>query len=307
MSVSEAQGTSALAALSDGLATAVEIAGRSVVRVDGRRRQSASGIIWSADGLIVTASHVVERDEDVKIGLPDGSTVDAKLVGRDPGTDLALLRAEKAVGTPIGKSTAARAGQLALIVARPFEGIMTSLGVVAAVGGAVRTVRGKLDGLIWTDATFYPGFSGAPLVDATGSLVGVATSRFGGGQGTGAAIPLSVVETSIAALLSHGRIKQGFLGVGSQPIALPAALAQKLGRGEGSSALLIVSVEPDGPAEKAGFIVGDLLAALDGQAVANTDELRDLLSPERVGKTVTASIVRGGEPRDLSVTIGERS
>ena len=307
MSVEQNSGLSALAALSDGLATAVEIAGASVVRVDARRRQAASGIVWSADGVIVTADHVLERDEDLKVGLPDGRTVAATIVGRDPGTDLAVLRADAAGLAPIGRGAAPRAGQLALVVARPYGGVMTSLGVVSAVSGPIRTMRGRLDGLLWTDAMFYPGFSGAPLIDASGSAVGIATSRFGGGQGTGVAIPLDVVDRVIGALVSHGRVARGFLGIGSQPVALPAQLAGKLGRGEGASALLVVSVEPNGPADAAGFIVGDLLVELDGQPVADTDDLRDLLTPERVGKAATARVVRGGEPRELSVTIGERA
>lgn len=307
MSVEHSSGLSALATLSDGLAAAVEQAGTSVVRVDARRRQSASGIVWSADGVIVTADHVLERDEDLKVELPDGRTVAATIAGRDPSTDLAVLRADGAGLTPIGRGAAPRAGQLALIVGRPYGGIMTSLGVVSAVSGPIRTMRGRLDSLIWTDAMFYPGFSGAPLVDATGSAAGIATSRFGGGQGAGVAIPLEVVDRVVGALLSHGRVTRGFLGIGSQPIALPAQIAGRLGGGERESALMIVSVEPNGPADKAGFIVGDLLVELDGQQVADTDDLRDLLSPERVGKTLTARVVRGGEPRELSVTIGERA
>ena len=307
MTTEQSSGQSALVALSDGLAAAVEAAGASVVRVDARRRQAASGIVWSADGVIVTADHVLERDEDLKVGLPDGRTVSAMLVGRDPGTDLAVLRADAAGLTPIGRGATPRAGQLALVVARPYGGVMTSLGVVSAVSGPIRTMRGRLDGLLWTDAMFYPGFSGAPLVDATGSAVGIATSRFGGGQGTGVAIPLDVVERVAGALLSHGRVARGFLGIGSQPVALPDRLAQSIGRGERESALLVVGVEPNGPADAAGFIVGDLLVELDGQRIADTDDLRDLLIPERVGKAVAARVVRGGEPRELRVTIGERA
>ena len=307
MSVEHNSGLAALAALSDGLAAAVEKAGASVVRVDARRRQAASGVVWSADGIVVTADHVLERDEDVKLGLPDGRTVAATVVGRDPGTDLAVLRADGGGLTSIGRGAAPRAGQLALVVARPYGGVMTSLGVVSAVGGPVRTMRGRLDGLVWTDAMFFPGFSGAPLVDASGSAVGIATSRFGGGQGTGVAIPLDVVDRVAAALARHGRVARGYLGIGSQPVALPAQIAAKLGRGEGERALLVVSVEPNGPAEQAGFIVGDLLVELDGQRVSDTDDLRDLLTPERVGIAATARVVRGGEPRELSVTIGERA
>ena len=164
-----APGSSALAALSDALADAVAQAGRSIARVDGRHRQPASGIVWSSDGLIVTADHVVERDDDLQVGLPDGRTVRARLVGRDPGSDLALLKAEAEGLTPLARGAMPRVGGLSLIVARPGPELMASLGTISAVSGPIRTRRGgRLDGLIATDATFYPGFSGAPLIAASG-------------------------------------------------------------------------------------------------------------------------------------------
>jgi S1-C subfamily serine protease len=299
---------SALAALSDALADAVAEAGRSIVRVEGRPRQPASGIVWSADGLVMTADHVVERDDDLQVGLPDGRAVRARLVGRDPGSDLALLKAEAAGLTPLARGSAPRVGSLALIVARPGPELMASMGTISAVSGPIRTRRGgRLDGLIATDATFYPGFSGAPLVVAGGAAVGMATSRFQGGRGSGVVIPIAAVERSAAALSAHGRVRRGFVGIGSQPVQLPDALRQRAGLADQETGLLVVTVEAGGPAEQAGVLIGDVLVSLGDEPVRDPGELRDLLGPERVGQQASLRIIRGGEPRDLTLTIGERA
>lgn len=298
---------SALAALSDALADAVDMAAKSVVRIEARRRQPASGIIWSADGLIVTADHVLERDEDLAVGLPDGRRVAATVVGRDPSSDLAVLRAEASGLTPLARGGSARLGSLALIVARPGDETMASLGSINAITGPVRTRRRRrIEGLIVTDASFYPGFSGAPFVGADGQALGLATSRFGGGRGAGVIIPMSIVERVATALIGHGRVRRGFLGLSSQPVAIPEALRTRAGLGEQEVGLMVVGVEPGGPAETAGFTLGDVLVALGGEPVRDTGELRDLLGPDRVGEATTARVIRGGAPVELSVTVGER-
>jgi S1-C subfamily serine protease len=293
-----------LAALSDNLAGAVEQAGRSVVRVDARRRQSASGVVWADEGLVLTADHVLEREEDLTVGLPNGQTVGATIVGRDPGTDLALLRVQGEGLVSVQQGPQPKVGHLALVVARPGDGLATSIGVVSAIGGPARTWRGgQLEGFVRTDATFYPGFSGGPLVDAGGKMIGLATSHFG--QGAGLAITLNTVVRVTSALLSHGRVRRGFLGLSSQPVELPRAVRARLGL-EQESGLLVVGVESDGPAERGGLMMGDLLIALGGQPIQNTDDLRAALSPERVGQSTPVRVIRGGEPREVAVTIGER-
>jgi S1-C subfamily serine protease len=293
-----------LAALSDNLAGAVEQAGRSVVRVDARRRQSASGVVWADEGLVLTADHVLEREEDLTVGLPNSQTVAATIVGRDPGTDLALLRVQSEGLVSVQQGPEPKVGHLALVVARPGDGLATSIGVVSAIGGPARTWRGgQLDGFVRTDATFYPGFSGGPLVDAGGKMIGLATSHFG--QGAGLAITLNTVARVTSALLSHGRVRRGFLGLSSQPVELPRAVRARLGL-EQDSGLLVVGVESDGPAERGGLMMGDLLVALGGQPIRNTDDLRGALGPERVGQSTPVRVIRGGEPREVSVTIGER-
>lgn len=303
----DSSGASSLAAFSDALADAVARAGQSVVRVDGRHRQSASGIVWSAGGLIVTADHVVERDDDLGIGLPDGRTVRARLVGRDPSSDLALLQADASALTPLARSDEARVGSLALLVARPGPDIMASLGVVSAVSGPIRTRRGgRLEGLITTDSTFYPGFSGAPLIVGGGAAVGLATSHFRGGRGSGVVIPNATLERSVAALSAHGRVRTGYVGIGSQPVQLPAGLRERAGLGAQETGLLVVTVESCGPADQAGLVIGDVIVKFAGEAVRDPGELRDLLGPERVGQQTTLRLLRGGEPRDLTITVAER-
>lgn len=298
-------GTGVLTAFSDQLAAAVAQAGAAVVRVDAGRRQPASGVLWTSDGLIVTADHALERDEDVTVGLPDGRTVSASIVGRDPGTDLALLKAEGAPDSAvIGRGPAPRVGHVVLLVGRPGNSVATSIGVVSALGGPVRTWRGgQLEGIIRTDATFYPGFSGGPLIDTSGRMLGLATSHFG--RGAGLAIPLLVVERVVAALQSHGRIRRGYLGIGTQPVALPEALRARLGLKQ-ESGLMVVAVEPNTPADLGGMVIGDVLIALAGVTVEDHEDLLAELGAERVGQATQVRMLRGGEHLNLTVTIGER-
>jgi S1-C subfamily serine protease len=293
-----------LAQLSDELAAAVETAGRSIVRVNGRRRQAASGLVWGADGLIVTADHVIEREEDLTVGLPDGKEVKATIAGRDPGTDLAVLKAE-ASGLPvIGQADGVKVGSIVVAVARPGEAVSATFGVVSAIGGQVRTMRGgQLDGFIRTDAVLYPGYSGGALIDAAGQAIGLSTSHFG--QGAGFAIRIGTVQRVAEALRTGGRVRRGYLGVSSQPVALPAAIRQQLGLAQ-ESGLLLVGVEPGGPAEQGGLLIGDLLIALAGDPIRDTDDLQRALGSDRVGQAVPARVVRGGQASDLSLTIGER-
>ncbi len=293
--------------LSEQLAQAVERAGASVVRVEARRRIGASGVAWSADGLILTADHVLEQDEDLAVGLPDGRRVAATIVGRDPGSDLALLRAEAAGLTPIERGATPRVGHLALIVARPGQSVETSIGVVNAVEGPFRSRRGgRFDGVIRTDARFYPGFSGGALASTDALMIGLATSRFGAGTGAGLGIPLATVDRVAASLLSHGRVRQGYLGVTSQRVPLPEALRTSLALDQ-ETGLMILGVESGGPAAQGGVLMGDVLLALGDQPIRHTEDLRAALGGERIGQQTPARVCRGGELRDLVVTIGERT
>lgn len=307
MTEASGAGGATLAQLSDDLAAAVERAGAAVVTVNARRRMPASGIVWSADGLIVTANHVVEQDEEITVGLPDGRTVPATLVGRDPGSDLALLQAQATDLTPAPRAeTAAKIGHFVLAVGRPGpSGPMASFGVVSVVGGAWRTPQGgSVDGFVRADVAMLPGFSGGPLVDARGTVLGLNSSTLG--RGGGLTVPAAAIDKVVAALQTHGKVRRGFLGIGAQAVRLPAALvkANSLAKEQG---LLVVSVEQDSPAERDGLMIGDVIVALNNEVVAEVEELQDRLTGDWVGKPLPVRVVRAGAPHEVRVTIGERS
>jgi S1-C subfamily serine protease len=293
-----------LAALSAGMADAVEKVATSVVRVHGRRRRPASGVVY-APGMVLTASHALEREEDLTVGTSDGRTLAARFAGRDPSTDLAVLRVE---GLEVEAATPAegeaRIGQLALAVGSPGrgEGPRASLGVVSSVGGPMRTWRGpRLERYIQTDATPYPGFSGGPLVDVRGSVLGIMTT--GLGRGAALAIPAELAWRVAKSLEERGSVRRGYLGILSQPVRLPDG--QRLGLTQ-RGGLLVVGVEDGSPAGRGGLMIGDILATLDGQPVEDTEDLLVLLTGERVGREVEVKVIRGGESRTLQVSVGER-
>ncbi|MBK9748775.1 MAG: trypsin-like peptidase domain-containing protein [Chloroflexi bacterium] len=294
--------TDVLQNLSNDLAATVEAASRSLVRVEGRRRMAASGIIWSDNGLIVTANHVVERDENIGVGLPNGAVVNASVVGRDHTTDIAILKVQANELTPAAWATDAKVGHLVLAVGRPDAGVQATLGVVSAVGESWRTgAGGMIDQYLQTDVVMYPGFSGGALVTAGGQMLGMNTS--GLANGVSLTIPAVTLQRVAQALQAHGRVRRGFLGVSAQPVRLPAPVAAQVQQETG---LLLAAVEQSSPADQGGLYLGDTLVALDGQAVRHMDDLMAILSGDRVGKAVTAKIVRGGQVHETSVTIGER-
>ena len=295
--------TSVLTNLSEALAETVEAAGPVVVRVEGRRRLSASGIIWSADGLIVTANHVVKRDEGIQVGLPDGQTVKATLVGRDPSTDLAVLSTGAAGLTPAERVTGdLHAGHLVLALGRPGRTVQATLGIISALGDSWRTgMGGQIDRYLQTDVVMYPGFSGGPLVNAAGQVVGLNTSALM--RGVSLTVPATTLDRVAGALLAHGRVRRGYLGVSTQAVRLPSAVKKELDQKTG---LLIVSVEPDSPADQGGITLGDTIVGLDGGRVRHHDDLLALLTGDKVDSKVPVKIVRGGEVRTVNITIGEK-
>jgi S1-C subfamily serine protease len=285
---------------SDDLAAAVERAARALVTIDARDRIPASGIVWSAEGEILTADHVVQRDENIRITLADGKTHDAKVLGRDPGSDLALLKID-ATGLSIPEwAESVKVGNLVFAVGRP-EDVQATLGSVVALGGPVRGRFRHLEAYIQTDVTMYPGFSGGPLVDASGRVAGLNSSALA--RGASLAVPVSVARAIAEALRREGRVKRGFLGVSTQPVRLAEGIAAQLNQRTG---LMVISTEKGGPAETAGVMQGDVLVTLGGRAVSDIEALQDALGSETVGKPVTLKVVRGGELRDISVTVGVR-
>jgi S1-C subfamily serine protease len=299
--------TDPLQHVSDALATAVAAAGPSLVRVAARRRLPATGIIWSPEGIIVTAHHVVEQEDAIQVGLPDGQTVVAVLVGRDPTTDLAVLRVQAGSLTPPVWGTpdlhSLRVGHLVLALGRPGQSVQAALGIVSAVGASWRTpAGGQVDRYVHTDVVMYPGFSGGPLLDTSGHVVGLNTSALL--RGISLTVPVATVRRVVEMLLAHGRVRRGYLGVSTQPVRLPAALAQQLGQETG---LLLITVEPGGPGEQSGLLLGDTLVGLEETPIRQHDDLLMCMGPERIGVAVSIRIIRGGQLQELQVVIGERT
>jgi S1-C subfamily serine protease len=289
--------------LSSELAGIVESAGPWAVRVEGRRRMPATGIAWTDTGVIATASHVVERDEDLWVGLASGERLAAELIGRDPSTDLAALKVEGArlAAAELAEGAGLAVGHLVLALGRPGKTVQATLGIVSALGEAWRTASGgQVDQYLQTDVVMYPGFSGGPLVDMQGKVRGLNTSAMGG---VSLALPVSTIRRVVEALQTHGRVRRGYLGVGLQPARLPKAIAEQLDQ---ESGLLILSVEPDSPAEQGGLTMGDTLLSLEGQPIRHMDDLMALLAGDQVGKKAGLQVLRGGKMHKLSVTVGER-
>lgn len=295
---------SVLADLSNAIADVVKAAGESVVRVEARRRLPATGLIWSADGVIVTANHVVKHDEGIKVGLADGSVVDATLVGRDPSTDLAILKIEAEGLTPFTEAIKDQigVGNLVLALGRPGKTVQATMGIVSAYGGNWRThMGGQIDHYLQTDLVMYPGFSGGPLVNAEGQLLGFNSSSLL--RGVSMAVPTSTIATVAETLLAHGHVKKGYLGVSTQQVRLPDNMREEVGQKRG---LLVVSVESGSPAEKGGLTLGDTIVGVEDASVQNHDDLLAHLSGDRIGKKVSVNILRGGKTKKVKVEVGDR-
>ncbi len=289
--------------LSSNIAELVAAAGPHIVRVEGRRRLPATGVVFRADGLIVTANHVVERDDNLNVGLHDGSSQPATLVGRDPNSDLALLRIDAANLSAATFSNPAdlRVGHIVLALGRPGKTVQATLGVISALGNGWRTAAGAdIEHYLQTDVAMYPGFSGGPLLAADGSFAGLNSSALV--RGISVALPAPTIARVADTLLTHGRIPRGYLGIGIQPVRLTGTLQERAGQETG---LMVMSVEANSPAEKAGLIQGDILVNVAGQALRHVDDLQSLLSSTPVGQNLTARVARGGDLQELAITIGQ--
>ncbi|HSL30660.1 MAG TPA: trypsin-like peptidase domain-containing protein [Anaerolineales bacterium] len=294
----------ALTDFSNGLTAAVEKAGASTVLVDARKRYPASGIAYTED-LVLTADHVVTREEDIKVLLPEGRSLAATVAGRDPGSDLAVLRLSEKALPPAQTSEDVKVGQLVMALGRPgSEGTQASWGIVTSINGPTRTFRGgMLDEFIRTETTPYPGFSGGPLINTEGEVLGLNTS--GLTRGSSLTIPVRVAWRVAEALSKHGSVKRGYLGVRTQPVEISETARQSLQR-EQEHGLLVLWLEEGGPAQTGGLLVGDILVAIDGQPVGDPDDLFAALGGDMVGKSIAVDILRGGRPESLQVTVGER-
>jgi S1-C subfamily serine protease len=294
---------SILSDLSGELAAITESAGQTVVSVERRRNVPASGIVWSTDGLIITTHHALRDDDNIRVALGDGKPIEASLVGRDPTTDLALVRVSAKLDAKAswGGTEDLRVGHLVLALGRPGKTIRAALGIVSALGEGWRTpAGGVVDRYLQTDASSSPGFSGGPLVNMDGSVIGMNTS--GLLRNTTVTVPTATVRQVIEELLSRGHISRGYLGVGMQPARLPPALARELGQETG---LLVMSVESGSPAEKAGLVFGDTIVSISGESVGHWDDLHAVMGKDKIGTQVKVRIVRAGRLQELSAAISE--
>ena len=303
-SVSEPKNT--LNALSHDLAHVVEQVSPSVVAVNARRRLSSSGVYWR-DGIIVTASHTIRRTDEISVIVASGQSVVATLAGVDPSTDLAVLKIDNPELSPplFGDAAQLKVGHVVLAVGRGAQrGLNATLGIVGVLSGSWRTWRGGLiDQFIGLDLVLHPGAAGGPLTDTHGRVLGINT--LGLSRSMALTIPVSTVNRVVTHLLEKGHMGLGYLGLGMRPIPLPENLKSTLNL-SADSGLIVVTVEPDGPGSKAGVLFGDVIVALEGTAVSNIRDLQAFLEPESVGKTIPVSIIRGGKPIEINVTIGER-
>lgn len=291
-------------------ATVTEVAARAspaVVRIDARkggRGGSGSGFVFTANGYLLTNSHVVSGASRLDVTLHDGRSFEGETVGDDPHTDLAVVRvrADGLPVLPLGESKSVKPGQLAIAIGNPYGfSYSVTAGVVSALGRSLRSESGRLmDDIIQTDAALNPGNSGGPLVDSRGRAVGVNSAVILPAQGLCFAIPIDTAKFVAGRLIEHGRIRRGWLGLGGQNVAVPRGLARRLGV-DAESGVLVIAVEPGGPAADAGLEEGDLVLAFDGRPVRGIDDLHRAMTEEAVGRSARLTVARGSGTEDLRV------
>jgi len=297
---------SVTASFSQELTAAAEQAGTSVVTVHARHRVPSSGIHWRK-GVLVTANHTVRREDEITILVHGGKRASAKLAGRDPGTDLAVLKIDQdGITIPqFGDAAKVKLANLVLALGRTRSGnLVASAGIIGGLGGEYRTWRGaRIEQSIRLDLALYSGFSGGPLVSAEGKVLGLNTNGFG--RGRAVTIPVATVNRAVDELLEKGYIARPYLGIAMQPVALPEALRGKL-KSTATGGLMVLHVEPGGPAEKAGIVLGDVIVELQGKPALDPEHIQDLLASAKVGDKVVTTVVRGGAPLEFSITLKER-
>ena len=292
-----------LAALSGQIADLVTHNADAIVAVHGRGRVPSSGLLWRS-GVVVTAEEALEHDEDLSVTLADGRRVPAALAGRDPSTDIAVLRLEGRVGAPEWrKASPPRSGALVVAVGRRDGEPLAGLGIVSLSSGAWRSQRGgQIDHRIDVDLRLDPRGEGGALVDAEGALIGMAVY---GPRRRVLAIPAAAIERVADQLLARGRIARGYLGAGFQPVRLDQS-APSADAGQQDRGLLVVSVDADGPARQAGLLLGDIVTGGNGAPVRNLRDVIARLGPDSVGQIVDLSLIRAGAAVSLAGTVGER-
>ncbi|MGE0063178.1 MAG: S1C family serine protease [Xanthobacteraceae bacterium] len=307
-----------LDAYSQAVTSVADAVGPAVMRVDTRARSggagrggTGSGVVIAPDGLVLTNAHVVNGAREVRLTDTEGRTTEARLLGIDPDTDLALLRADAARSlafAPLGDSKSLRRGQLAIAIGNPlgFESTVTA-GVISALGRSLRATTGRMiEDVIQTDAALNPGNSGGPLVSSRGEVIGINTAVIMGAQGICFAVAANTANHVVSEIILHGRVRRGFIGVAAQTVPVPRRHAVAAGIGNARGAML-TQVEQGGPASEAGLMMHDLVVKLDGEPVTGVDDLVRLLDRNRIGKPVTVDVLRLGRPRSFTVTPKERA
>jgi len=297
--------SSTWAKMSEDIAQVADAVGQSVVAVQPKQAHAASGIVWQ-EGVIVTANHSTPSDE-LSVILPGGKSTVAHEKGRDPSTDLAIFSVENAEGTAVTRGDAGqlRVGHLVLALARTRRGNLTaSSGIISGLMETWHTWQGgQIDRFVRPDLALYRGYSGGPLVNSKGEVVGINTT--GLRRGTPITIPTSTVSRVVDELVAKGHVERPYLGVALQPVALPEDMRTKLNIGS-HYGLLLVHVESNGPAAAAGLMFGDIVVEIGGKSLPRTHDIRIILGGERVGEQVPIGIVRSGERKETSVTLGDR-
>jgi serine protease Do len=277
-----------------------------VVSVGARRRYPSSGLLWGPN-VIVTAAHTVQQDEDIALTTADGKVLGACLIGRDPGTDIAVLKADipELSGAAPGRASAVGAGELALVLGRsPQSGANASLGIISAVSGPWKTWRGgELDSYVRLDARLFPQSSGGAVVNMRGEIIGIASSALS--RIAGLAIPVVTVKRVTEQLLARGFVPRGYLGIGVQSVPLPEELRTRLAIAN-QAGLMVLTVESGGPADKAGLLIGDIVIRLGDVTAERIDELHTFTGSGLIGKPVQLHFIRGGVLKESMLTVGER-
>lgn len=312
METNEKQTGNNLSNFSAQITKAVETIAASIVAIDARPRVATSGIVWQTGGVIVSTNHTIQRDDNITIVFADGRTATASVVGRDAGTDIAVLKiddeeiAKSLKPAEIIETGNAKVGNLVLAVGRTSAnaGVTASFGIINNVSGAWRTWHGdEIERFINLDLSIYLGFSGGALINADGQLLGVNTSAFG--RGLALTIPSETVNRVVEVLLTRGRIAKPYLGIGTQAVPLQNNLRERLSL-EQTSGLMMLTVETDGAAEKAGVLIGDVLLSLDDKPTLEPADVQAALWGKEAGNTVKAKLMRGGEITEIEITLGER-
>ena len=294
--------SASLIAFSESLAQIVASVGNSIVAINGQRFP-CSGICWR-EGLIVTSDENIKRTENITITLPDGETAPVTLLGRDKSTDTAIFKTEADLPiAPKGSESELKVGHLAIAVGRTSErGLSVAQGVIGTLGNSWRSsIGGYIDRFIRLDLNFYPALGGSALVNAAGRVVGFNTT---GPRRSVLTIPAATVDRVVGQLLEKGHLHRGYLGVVMQPVILPDSLIEEISL-ETKRGLMVASVETDSPAQQTGIILGDILVAIEGTAIERLRDVRAYLEPQNVGKTIQIRLIRGGELKDVSLTVGD--